>query len=261
MSEENIKTAIEAGVAIGAPKTIGAGSFAVLPEDYETHDLEDYQEAPRRTRAEVSMADVESFIAYWNRFKYSESTIFADREHNNIVGVVDYHGKKPTFCSHRAVYAPPYSEEWKRWKEASGRRMKQVEFAYFIEENASDVFDPTAAQMIEISQSIKASKKGEFLEDRRLSDGSVQLTYNEEVETHTGRNNLKVPESFMLGLPVFFNGVKYEVEAKLRVRIDKGQLMLWFDLHRAEYVEQDAFAGIVRQITDGCGSDVFLGRP
>lgn len=254
----DVAEALRAGAALASPKEAN-GDFVGLPDNYSVHDLERFFETPRRARGEFRAEDAVSVTEYIKQRGNENTRIFASRKNSRIVGVINHHGEQPGFGDFRVIYDPPYSEEWERWTEASGNPCSQVEFARFIEENMVDVVEPSGAEIYEIANSLRANKKMSFVSDQRLSDGSVQFTYNDEIETATTKGKIKVPEHFVIGVPVFFNGPRYRVTCNLRYRIDGGTLKMWFDLHRAEYVEQDAFNEIVKIISDGTGIAPFLG--
>lgn len=249
--DDIIQSALNAGAAIGTVREIDGGRYAIVPDDYHLEDLEEFQDRPRRATGTFTAHSIESFLSYFNRFGDPNSVIFCDMESNKLVARLNHHevGDKPRHGDHQAKYTAPYSLEWQRWKKADGNRMTQIDFAFFMEENASDVVDPDAATMIEVSQSLKATKKGQFVSDQRLSNGSIQFTYDESIDATTGRKKLQVPETFVIGVPIFYGGPRYKLDARLRFRIgDDGKLAMWFDLHRAMHAERQAFEDVVEKV-------------
>ena len=253
---------IRAGQATGEPKTKGTADYALVPHETELKSLEEFGDVPKRARAEVTAEDVTSLCAYINRFKTDATAIFAELAAFRVVGIVDYHAPTaPAFRQHRASYAAPRAKEWVAWRQASGKKMAQVEFAQFIEDNQVDIAFPSGAEVLEVSRNLSAHKAVQFVSSISLSDGSRQLTYNETVDGATSRGNIKVPEEFVLGIPVFFGGPKYDVRARLRYRIEGGTLAMWFDLYRPEYIEQDAFQSTVSEIATATGITPYMGKP
>lgn len=248
---DNIQAALDAGAALGTVHELDSGRFVVVPDGYQVEDLELFQENPRHARGVYVSHSLESFLIYFHRFGDANSMIFCDMETNKLAARLNHHEEsgKARHGDHKAIYKAPYSLEWKRWKEANGVKMSQIDFAYFMEENASDVVEPDAATMIEVSQSLKATKKGQFVSDQRLANGSVQFTYEEHIDATTGRKKLQVPENFTIGIPIFYGGPGYKLEARLRFRIkDDGSLVMWFDLHRAMHAERQAFEDVVEKV-------------
>lgn len=129
----------------------------------------------------------------------------------------------------------------------------------FIENNVVDIRQPSGADVLEVSRSLQAVKNVSFNSAIRLADGSQQLAYSETVDGSTSKGSVKVPETFVLGIPVFFGGASYEVTAKLRYRIADGKLLMWFDLYRPEHIEQDAFGEIGKEVETSTGTKVWMG--
>lgn len=256
---------VHAGQLIGDPKTVAsenAHAYAVVPNDARIDDLEEYADAPRRARATVAAHTTETLVSYFNRFKTGDSVILADQSKFVVVGIIDYHPKTgAAFREHRVSYEAPRSLEWKTWRTSSGRKMMQEEFAQFIEDNVVDIRTPVGADVLDVARNLQANKKVAFSSAIRLADGQQQFTYEEVIDGSSSKGTIKVPETFVLGIPVFFGGILYEVTARLRYRIDGGKLALWYELYRPEYIEQDAFAAILTAIGTDAEVDVWRGVP
>ena len=226
------------------------GKAVVLPSGEIGH-LEAIDPILTHTKQKASFNDTASFVAYVNRFKGAETTIFGDYKSSNVRAVIDYHGKEsPDYLGHNAYFAPPFSEQWKAWRGIDGNPLSQASFADFIEENLIDVVKPDGAVFLDLVTNLQAKKNVMFNSGIRLSDGSNQLTYQEEVEAR-GKGNMIVPTEFDLGLPIYFGGVKYKVRCLLRCRIDEGKLVFVIKIHQRLTTEQTAFADITKAIAEG----------
>ena len=258
---EDLKAVLDAGAALGEPKTVGVGQYAVVPEGWAVEDLDGYLEKPRRAEADVTAKSAETFSAYVLRFKTAAAAIFADQQAFKIIGIIDYHTPEaPGFRRHRVSYAAPRSLEWTTWRTSSGKKMSQADFAQFIEDNVVDIRSPAGADVLEVARGLQAKKSVSFASAIRLSDGSQEFTYNETVQG-TAKGKLKVPEEFVLGIPVFFGGELYEVTARLRYRINEGQLALWYEMYRPEHIEKDAFEAVCKGINENTAIDIWQGVP
>lgn len=261
---EGLEHVVAAGTLIGEPKLAPGGEipYSIIPGTAVAHYLEDTLAAPVRTRATVRAASVETLCAYVNRFKLSETAIFADPEKVEVVAIIDYHApKKPSFATHRISYIPPRALEWSTWKGANGKRMSQTDFAQFIEDNVVDIRVPNGADILEVSRNLQAKKSVQFSSAIRLADGAQEFTYAETVEGSSSKGKIIVPKEFKLGIPVFFGGALYEVLVRLRYRIDGGNLQLWYELYRPEHIERDAFAAIEALIAAQTEIVVWQGAP
>lgn len=162
----------------------------------------------------------------------------------------------------RAIYAPIMAPEWMTWTAANKQAMDQAKFSQFIEDNLPDVAQPPGADLLTITRSIEAKKKVNFASSIRLSDGSHQLTFEEEVQGSAAKGQLTIPESIRLAIPVLLNGPRYAVDARLRYRIDQaGKLALWVDLLRPHEIVQHAVTEARKTIADGTGLQVLVGFP
>lgn len=232
---------------------------ALVPEGYSVEDLERFHAQPRRTRQEVAIHNATDFGLYVNRFKTPETTIYADLDGTRFTAVIDHPGAGgPAWGQHRATYACPHSRSWKTWTSADGKAMRQADFAKFIEDNLPDVQQPSGSDILTISRTLEAKKKVDFQSGVRLDNGEVQITFNEEIQGTAGKGTIEIPETFELGIPVFEGGDHYALTARLRYRINDGQLVMWFDLLRPERLLEDAFANTLEQIRRDIGDDVMM---
>jgi len=149
----------------------------LAPAGMQLHDLTaKWREAaeffgPLRMRGTATLTDLASFIAWANRFKDSDSALFACMgPQPSLTAVIDYNREQlwtgiedvnsdtgeiiqleasPAPSArhglHRGHYAFPVSKEWKLWSQADGTAMSRAEFGEFFEGNAKDLLDPTPA--------------------------------------------------------------------------------------------------------------------
>lgn len=223
--------------------------IVVVPEGFEVHDLEYYHPGPRRIRADVSVETLESFLSYYERFSNNQSVIFVNRQKGEITCIIDYHAPlSPEWCEHQIVYRMPSTPEWTAWKAKSGVPMTQSEFAQFIEDNAPDIVEPSAAEMLEVARNLQAKRKVEFKSSINEANGDVVLQY--ETETHA-KGQIEVPAMFAIGMSVFQGGYPYRIEARLRYRIsDDGQLTMWYVLIRPDKVREAALDDVVKVLRE-----------
>ena len=267
MSESNrtshYQTILDAGAALATQSKSLGTPFAVVPAGYSLEDLEHFAEHPQRARASVTVDTVESFVDYYERYSLEDySMIFASLRQFRLVGIVDWHGQDtPAFGEHRVTYQAPRAPEWNTWCTHDAKAMTQEDFAYFIEENLSDIVEPDGAEVLEVAQRLEATHKVEFVSTIRLADGQREFSYAETSEGASRRGALKVPEAFTLGIPVFLNGEPYEVTARLRWRIQDRKLRLWYELKQRERIEQHAFKLIVDAVAEKVDTPVIAGEP
>lgn len=231
--------------------------IALLPPDFRVEDITKHLPPPERIQQRVTLLTPEDFSAYLIAYAGAGQrlAVFCDEPAARYEAVLDYHHADDTAavhretrgpCDHVAAYACPLSIQWKTWKENSGKPMAQVQFARFIEENMPDVYKPPAADMLQIALQLQVHKSAKFDSDVRLDNGQRQLSYMEEVKGNTKAGNLEIPELFSLKLPVFVDGAPAFMDARLRYRMNDGDLTMWYDLVRPE----DVLGAAVKVVTD-----------
>lgn len=269
-SDTELLATLRAGAALGRPKTPGgphAIPFAVVPDGYHVQSLKDQiPDLPPRRIADVRLFDAESFISYVNAFKAPETRIFADLQARAIGAILDYHEAGATGAArwgqHSVTLQLRLTPEWQRWVSMDRKKVSQLDFAEFIEDNLPDIASPDGSDILQVSRSLEATKTVTFASGVRLDNGQVDLTYKENIDgaARVNQQTVRIPESFVLGLAPFEGTPKYRLVARLRYRIgDGGRLTIGFDLVQPEKVLEDAFEVIVVNVESQAGLSVWSG--
>ena len=233
--------------------------FAV-PEGMKVEKLPRLRDLPNRIKGSLKVVEVKSFIDYWQKFSSDKSVILANLEQEEFRAVFDYHEPdKPAWLDHTCILKCQTSTEWRTWFRKNKSMFSQVDFAEFIEANAIDIINPSAADMIEVAMTLQANKKVKFNSGVRLDNGQIQLGYHEVIEGSAGaKGQLKIPDKFSLALRIFQGGDKYDVECHLRYRINDGDLRFFYQIIRPERLLEDAFNLVKEQVEKGCsGAAIF----
>jgi len=227
-------------------------------------DTEHLLPIPRRKSGIYLAATVDSLIDYLTRHLDAEghTTVWVDLENHRIIGVLnDQSDIEPGWRDHRIELNLSMTDEWQHWIGSSGELLDQERFAEHIEEGLQEIREPDAATMLEIAQSIEATTKAQFRSARRLSDGAVQMTYDEEIEASAGgTGDLKIPREFVLGISPFIGEDPYKVTARLRYRIRSGDLSIGYSLNRPYDVVRDCLTDIAKKLREKF-DHVYLGEP
>lgn len=224
-----------------------------------------YRDEPKRKVGTVFVRDVPSFDQFWSKHAIAgDSEVYADRERLTVTAVLDAHGRVATgWGGHRLVLKLQHSEAFKAWIERDGKLMTQEQFAEFIEDNRADVREPSAADMLEIAQTIQGTSKVEWQSGHQLSNGQRQIAYMETAAASAGaKGKLAIPAEIVIGVPVFEGAEKaHAIRARFRHRIEGGQLRLMFKLDRPSDVVTAAFDAAVDELGDACNTVVLRGSP
>ena len=240
-----------------------------------------------------------SFIEHVNRFKTGDSAVFAidNLAAPKITAVLDYHepvniidedgntildtAADAAFCTHRTVYDFPLSPEWKAWMEMNGKAMTQADFAAFLEDQIGDIDQADVSDLSEAAQAFVSKVAGEMAsptklielsrglavyensavrETRNLSTGEGEILFQSEHVDASGAP-LRVPNYFVICIPVLAQGAFYRIVARLRYRKTPGGLSFWYELWRPDLSFTDAFNEACDMVKADTGLPLFFGSP
>ncbi len=241
-------------------------TFLVTPEGAQALDITDPQNKPAPTRViqGVTLQTADSLVDYVDRFGGPNTVLFADIAASSITAQIDYHAAaaeghvEPDFIGHRATLTLPFSEEWATWKAVDGKLLEQLEFARFVEENASDVAAPSGADLLEIARDLQAVRKVNFTKAVRTATDNENFTYSDE--TNVTKGGVDVPTRFLLDIPVYFGEAATSIYAFLRWRLEDGNLKLGVKLSQPERVRQAVFKQIVLEAGSRTSKPVVFGK-
>lgn len=239
-------------------QTIEGVPILILNRDQRHEEMEHLLPNPLFIKEHVKVVSVDSFVDYWRRYSDDESVIFVDDKAHTINAVFDYHSNLPSWGRHKMTLSLLPTQEWVKWRQNSGKRLAQVEFAEFIQDNMTDVVNPDGATLLEIVTNLSNHRTAKFSSNIRLDNGQVQLTYEEELRgSAMVAGNMSIPQEFELGIRPFARCASYSVGARLRYRItDERTLTIWYEIKRPERIEVDAFEGVLEELTEKIGADV-----
>lgn len=261
------------GIRSSIPVAIGPnGQLTPLLDVLKLAD--ERADRPRRLRGTATHTELESFIAHVNRFKVSNSVVYADVAAVKLTAVFNYHGPsvdevvggQAQWGDHRSVYVCPLSREWKLWTDAATRPFSQVEFGEFIENHFVDIVSPTkdesadivsATKLLEVARTLTVLQRGEFSRSINPTTGESTLVN----KTEHDQASTKIPRAWLLGIPVFEAGELYRIECRMRFAMVEGRPRFAFVLTQPETVLRDAFNAVRGQVLKECQLPVFAGSP
>ncbi len=261
---------------------------------------------PARRKGTARLDDLQSLIEWANRFKGPTSALFAKPDLNapTITCIADYHAEGPAdqatatgdptarHCHHRAIYSFPLSEEWKAWTGVSGNPLEKDDLGEFIEANAKDIMDPTAAilaakesdknqpwenrliqtaQQIEgrygqLTQLLQMSRQFQVYETSNLKVTSNRDTGESEIQflnEHKGADGkpLQIPNLIIIAIPVFMGGASYRMPVRFRYRKMGGAVRFILSIYNPEKAFEAAFKEAVEEATEKTELPTFKGTP
>lgn len=234
--------------------------------DLKEVDFERLLPSPRRTKAAAALGDSNSFLAYVQRHATDRTVVWATFNPQtfklSFSAVIDEHSKGAAgWRAHVATYTPEASAEWKAWAAANKQQQAQVEFAEFLERNELDIASqegyPTSLQMLHMATEFEANSDKRVKSVVRLQGGGVRLDYIDDDATET-LAQMKVFERFQIGIPVFWAGPAYRIDARLKYRHGNGSVKFWFELVRPDRVHEAAARELIQHVQQGIGNVPLL---
>lgn len=207
---------------------------------------------PKNIKASPKLQTTASLIVYLSRFKNEHSVVFADIKADTLVGVIDHHleaaVEKDTarLCEHIVTLALPKSEEWAKWTASNERLMSHTDFASFLEENSFDVVNPSGAELLELCRDLQVKQDMSFASSIRMGD-AVSISYSKE-EDATTKQNMTLPVSFDISIPVYFGEASVPLTCFMRRKISDGKLMLGYKIIRLEATRQREFNRVANEV-------------
>lgn len=267
MDENNISAAIEAGKGLSEPRpaALPDGSVGfIIPEGFSIEKVAPIDPLLTRIKAAPRFDDIDSFVEYVSRFKSADTVTFADIKANRLTAIIDYHHAGdggPDHGVHRPSHPCPWSLDWERWRNVDGKSMKQAELGLFLEEMLHTIAEPTGAALLEVAGELKIDREVTFKSASRLNDGTNSFIYEEKDDTKTTKGKMAVPEDVTIVSPVFMGGAACMFKAKLRYKLDRGELSFRICILNRLDGEQKAFGAVVSTVREAVGQPVFYGAP
>lgn len=256
---------IEPGLYLAADAETGSRVIDVRDQIQRTKDH------PRRKTGSVTITQHDSFTDYLAKHALPETEVWADIDKDRVVAVINAHGPASGdpddegtagWGDHRATLQLVPTQDWRDWTGNSGKMVSQTEFAEFVEQHLPNFVRPSAADMLELAQTIKGNTKVSFESSKRVKSGETAIEWREDTTAAAGKKGtLEIPDTIDLGMQVYEGGAPYKLTARFRYRIGGGQLALGYVLERAGDVKRDSFGQVVGQVAADTGREVWHGTP
>lgn len=237
----------------------GGETMVKLAEGQTIESIQHLLAAPTRIKAENTFEDVDSFLRYVDSFRTPSTQIMAFRKSLRVSAILDYHAlDAPSWCDHACHLQLVHSLQWGRWFKMNRQAITQIALAEFLEEQVDDVVDPVGAALLEMAMHLEATKSVAIKSQKRLSDGEVKFTYEEEVNGRSSKSDFSIPTKITINIPVFEGGLPIRIPLRLRYRIQHDALIFTLILENPEVIVKDAFKEVLDAIADETGLKPFL---
>lgn len=263
----------------------GTGGLVIAPQGMNIAHVKNFADkertSPEVLRGTTALHTCDSFIEFANRYKSDNSAIFYSKKQQHITCVFDCATKEQTsFEQHKAVYAFPFSKELRAWSGNNGEKMSQLDFAMFIEQNVLDLAEPPAPdkespalkeirmrcgglyapvnKMVELSKGIAVRADERAVIKHDLNTGEATINFSSE---HTDVNGkaVKVPNMFVIVIPVLEGGKAYQLPCRLRYRLNSGSVIWWYEVINLDKAIELAVNEELEAIKEKIGLPVYYG--
>lgn len=237
----------------------------LVPEGFERHtvDLERYSSGPRRMRGTVTVRDLESFTRYVERYKSSETVVFADGSQRKATGILDYAAyaaELPGWGEWRVVLELRETTRWKAWRQMTEGWMDQADFATFVEMYARDVVEPPAADVYTLARDLKVTSNRTYERSVNEHSGSVDLIYNETVQGTNRTGKSTVPEEMTITVTPYEGGEPLTMHGYLSFRLQEGRCVFRYQIDAdARDALDEYFDSLVSRLGDESDVPLFHG--
>ena len=228
----------------------------------KAHDLEHFLPYPRRKSGNVIVHRFEDFVNYVAAHDEA-TTIFANRDQFVFTAFLNYHAGHSTdavvagWGDHVAEYRVQDTPEWSSWKKLSNAGfVAQDTFVEFLEDHLDDITVPDARALFETVTDLRLRSGATYERGIRLSNGTVQFTYREEVEQEIQQGQVEIPERLTLALKVWEGEAEpTQLVPRLRHKLQAGKVnfavIFGDDVQRMLRDRFNAFAGAIEDRLDG----------
>ncbi len=263
----------------------GTGGLVIAPQGMNIAHVKNFADkertSPEVLRGTTALHTCDSFIEFANRYKSDNSAIFYSKKQQHITCVFDCATKEQTsFEQYKAVYAFPFSKELRAWSGNNGEKMSQLDFAMFIEQNVLDLAEPPAPdiespalkeirmrcgglyapvnKMVELSKGIAVRADERAVIKHDLNTGEATINFSSE---HTDVNGkaVKVPNMFVIVIPVLEGGKAYQLPCRLRYRLNSGSVIWWYEVINLDKAIELAVNEELEAIKEKIGLPVYYG--
>lgn len=221
---------------------------------------------PPRTVADRVVTDTASFVAELTRRPLigGRSTLWGNRLAGTVTAVYDELDPAAiedfTRREDRLILQFVPDPDWATFlKTADGQFHSQEDFGDRIESAGHLITSHPAAEVMEIVNSIRASRKGSFESHIQRDTGSQRLTYSEEVSAKAGSVSrpLEVPRQITMVTRPFEDYPQIAIGCWLRLKISQGQLHLGLFPQPYANAIRASWAKVVGDLAAAVGTPVY----
>lgn len=252
-----------------------ANGAEARPESNELH-----KPAPRRRSGSLNVSDLSSFVAMTNRWKHDDSIVktHCKAERNSVSAkMVTVFNPAPAGSDFAKAghgddmvsYNFPVSKALSDWLAANERVFDQTEFAVFLEDMLPDIASPSSLKepfppiiqgsgygepmdLLNLSRRLELTVTENVVSSARLSSGETEMKFSQEHKATAGGNTVRIPDAFLLRIPLFDRGQVYTLPVRLRYRVKEGKPVFSYSLYRLSDILEKAVSDCESTVAAAC---------
>ena len=255
------KTRLDAVAALQPIHIIDADrEIAVIPNGYSIHDLEKHCQHPYRPTGALTAEMLESFAAAICRWAEPSAIILASPIAKRIIANFRHHeaedeklsiSTRANWIDYKATLALTDAEEWKAWQAVNEKPMSQKAFFQFLEDRIEDVISPDPAELLEIAETIRGTRKVSFQNSQRMSNGDVSIIWDEVTEAKAGEKGQgTVPSKITIRVPIYEQApdLLFDIVCSFRWRVENNGLQITVSIRHLATVQRMALAALIKKL-------------
>lgn len=179
-------------------------------------------------------------------------------------------GEFAAFVEERAldIEAPPITDDWFTGtgeppaEDAPAADKARYEFMTLLRTMTERLKGEWAGpeKMMDLSRSLKVNERNTVEGSRDVASGQGSVVFKNEHTDEAGAP-VKVPNLFLISIPVFKNGPRYWIPVRLRYRIASGRVVWFYDTYRHDRVFDHALSEALARVEAETGLAVLVGTP
>lgn len=162
---------------------------------------------------------------------------------------------------HTAECLVKLDRDFSEWVQFDRELRAQVDFAEFINDHIDCFRHPDGATMLEVAQTMRIHTNADFSSKVNLTNDAINLKFQEEIDGEAGNGDMRIPDRFTIGIPVFERGSAWEIKGRLRYRVRGGSLSIGYKLHRIDRVFESAVDEDIIAPLEAAGITTYCGQP
>lgn len=261
-------------IEIAKPFSFEVNGFPHIatPSGFSSELAKEVLPCPVRDKRIVNLVDTESFCQYLEIHKSDRAAV-----HINVMwpescclatGYCDDGNAGTTsWRDHQVNLIPKLTKDFEDWNRVDAQELEQMELVQFLDRHLMNIVQPekvdrapSAAEVMSFASNLSDVKKVEFKKSVNLSNGRVQLTYN-ELDADGAAAQITIPKEFWIKLqPIVGHPAAYVVRVALRYKIKDGaRLRFTLELRDLQPLMRALREEIIADLRKGVGpTPVFL---